>query len=123
MRRIEVALCGADVTVSAAIIAYLGPFTPLYRSTAIHGWLEVMAARGIVCSESFSFQDVLGEPVRIREWQALGLPSDAYSADNGIIIGRSSFWPLIFDPQGQASKWIKSLEREHGLGAAVRCAR
>ena len=104
-----------DVTVCAAIIGYLGPFTLLYRNNAIQNWLEVMAARGLVCSENFSLRAVLGEPVRIREWQALGLPSDAYSADNGIMISRSSFWPLLFDPQGQASKWIRSLEKEHGL--------
>eukprot|EP00966_Prymnesium_polylepis_P257875 5956968-Prymnesium_polylepis.2 len=35
-----------DVTVCAAIIGYLGPFTLTYRNTAINGWLEVMASKG-----------------------------------------------------------------------------
>ena len=92
-----------DVLVCSAIIAYLGPFTLSYRNGAISGWLEMTTARGLVCSENFSLRAVLGEPVRIRDWTIAGLPSDPFSADNGIIIFRSSFWPLLFDPQVDAS--------------------
>ena len=96
-----------DVVVCAAIIAYLGPFTPTYRHAAVSAWLEVMAARDLQCSEGFTLRAVLGEPMQLRDWTIAGLPSDPFSADNGIILFRSSFWPILIDPQGQAVRWIK----------------
>lgn len=44
-----------------------------------------------------------------------GLPSDALSIENATIVFNSRRWPLMIDPQGQANKWIKSLEKERGL--------
>jgi dynein heavy chain len=40
---------------------------------------------------------------------------DAFSIDNGIIISNSRRWPLFIDPQGQANKWIKNMEKENKL--------
>ena len=34
-----------------------------------------------------------------------GLPVDAFSIDNGIIVNNTRRWPLMIDPQGQANKW------------------
>ena len=56
--------------------------------------------------------NVLGDPVKIRAWQIAGLPVDAFSIDNGIIVGNSRRWPLCIDPQGQANKWIKNMEKD-----------
>lgn len=53
---------------------------------------------------------MLGDPVRIREWNIQGLPSDSFSIENGIIIFKARRWPLSIDPQGQANKWIKRME-------------
>ena len=55
----------------------------------------------IPCSESFSLNSTLGEPVKIREWQIAGLPVDSFSVDNGIIVGNTRRWPLMIDPQGK----------------------
>lgn len=38
-----------------------------------------------------------------------------FSIDNGVIMARSSQWPLLIDPQGQANKWVRNLERPRGL--------
>jgi len=70
----------------------------------------------IPCSKVFSLNQTLGEPVKIRAWNIAGLPVDNFSIDNGIIVHNSRRWPLLIDPQGQANKWIKNLERENKLG-------
>lgn len=54
----------------------------------------------------------LSDPLKIREWNAQGLPSDDFSTENGIIIVRGSRWPLVIDPQCQAQKWIKQMEKD-----------
>ena len=51
----------------------------------------------------------------LRQWQISGLPKDAFSVDNGVIVANARRWPLMIDPQGQASKWIKSMEKDNDL--------
>lgn len=41
--------------------------------------------------------------------------ADPFSVDNGIIVFNSRRWPLLIDPQGQANKWIRNMEKENGL--------
>jgi dynein heavy chain, axonemal len=57
----------------------------------------------------------LSDPVAIRNWNIYGLPTDSNSLENAIIISKSRRWPLMIDPQGQASKWIKSMEKQKNL--------
>ena len=56
-----------------------------------------------------------GDPVEIRQWQIAGLPKDRFSVDNGVIVANARRWPLMIDPQGQAAKWVKNLEKESHL--------
>ena len=46
----------------------------------------------------------------IRKWINQNLPDDKYSIENAIFIKHSLKWPLIIDPQNQASRWIKEME-------------
>ena len=39
----------------------------------------------------------------------------SYSVDNAIIAKSANRWPLMIDPQGQANKWIKNMEKANKL--------
>ena len=71
---------------------------------------------GIKCAPNFSLQNVLGDPVSIRSWNIFGLPSDSFSIESAIILHNARRWPLMIDPQGQANKWIKNMEKANRLG-------
>ena len=62
----------------------------------------------IKSTENVSIKVVLGDPVRIREWQIQGLPSDDFSSDSAIITEYSDRWCLFIDPQMQANIWLKN---------------
>lgn len=48
----------------------------------------------------------------IRNWGLAGLPNDSFSIENAIINDKTRRWPLFIDPQGQANKWLKNMEKE-----------
>ncbi|ORX87075.1 hypothetical protein BCR32DRAFT_215666 [Anaeromyces robustus] len=104
-----------DVLVSSGIIAYLGAFTKLYRDECITQWTELCIKKNIPCSEDIKLASILGDPIKIRSWTLAGLPNDSFSIDNGIIISKARRWPLMIDPQGQANRWIKNMEKSKML--------
>ncbi|XP_060137433.1 dynein axonemal heavy chain 7 isoform X1 [Zootoca vivipara] len=104
-----------DILISSGIVAYLGAFTSSYRHNQARDWILTLKARGIPCSDDFSLTTTLGDPVKIRAWNIAGLPSDTFSIDNGIIISNARRWPLMIDPQGQANKWVKHMEKANSL--------
>merc|ERR1719186_1935210 len=103
-----------DVLLASGAVAYLGPFTVEFRSKCIEHWQEVCKTEKVPCSDTFDMAKVLGDPIKIRTWQIAGLPVDSFSTENGIIVNSSRSWPLMIDPQGQANKWIKTLEKDNG---------
>lgn len=78
-------------------------------------WSQIILEKKIPCTDSYSLANTLGEPVKIRAWHIAGLPVDSFSVDNGIIVSNSRRWPLCIDPQGQANKWIKNMEKDSKL--------
>nr|KAJ3422321.1 Dynein heavy chain 7, axonemal [Polyrhizophydium stewartii] len=104
-----------DVLISAGVVAYLGAFTKTYRQECIASWVATLKSVKIPCTDAFSLIKVLGDPILIRAWNIAGLPSDAFSIDNGIIVQNARRWPLMIDPQGQANKWVKNMEKDRNL--------
>lgn len=114
LRRAYYNLTG-DMLVAAGMIAYLGAFTSDFRDQIMESFLAVCKTENIAHSPRFSLNVVLGEPVKVREWLIAGLPNDGFSIDNGIMVANARRWPLMIDPQNQANKWIKNLERSANL--------
>ncbi|KAF7280376.1 hypothetical protein GWI33_006107 [Rhynchophorus ferrugineus] len=104
-----------DILVSAGIVAYLGAFTMQFRASQIESWVSQLINYGIVTTKDFQLTQILGEPVVIRQWNIYGLPTDNFSIENGIIISNARRYALMIDPQGQANKWIKNMERSNNL--------
>ena len=63
-------------------------------------------------SKQFQFSKFMADPTDLRTWAICGLPSDDFSSDNGVLVTRGSRWPLMVDPQSQANKWIKKLQKQ-----------
>ena len=55
----------------------------------------------------------------IRDWNIQGLPTDTFSVENGIVVFNTSRWPLMIDPQGQANKWIRNMEKDNQLKVSI----
>merc|ERR1711892_1632521 len=106
-----------DVLLASSYCAYMGPFTADFREAAINNWMAACKKVKINHSPKFSLTDILGDPVLIRNWRIFGLPADAYSTDNAIILSSSRRWPLMIDPQGQANKWVKNMEKDNQVHA------
>ncbi|XP_029041052.2 dynein axonemal heavy chain 3-like isoform X1 [Osmia bicornis bicornis] len=104
-----------DVLLSSAVVAYLGAFTVEYRNKLIAEWYLSCSKFAIPCGKKFSLIDILGEQVEIRAWIIYGLPADSFSVENGIIVKNADRWPLMIDPQNQANKWIKNMEKQNKL--------
>lgn len=108
-----------DVLCSSGIIAYLGAFDSLYRNELLENWVKLSAEKQIPSSGNFSLAKTLGDAVRIQHWCIDGLPSDNFSVENAIITYKTSRWPLYIDPQGQANKWIKTMNKKTEKGMKV----
>uniref|UniRef100_A0A8C4Z8H0 Dynein, axonemal, heavy chain 2 n=1 Tax=Gadus morhua TaxID=8049 RepID=A0A8C4Z8H0_GADMO len=104
-----------DCLLAASCLSYLGPFLSNYRDQLVALWMKEVRELQVPCSPGFSFSGFLSRPTVVRDWNIQGLPSDAFSTENGVIVTRGNRWPLMVDPQGQALKWIKNMERGRGL--------
>ena len=61
-------------------------------------------------SEDLALTEFLVDQATVGQWNLEGLPPDELSVQNGIMVTRSSRYPLMIDPQGQAIHWIKTRE-------------
>ena len=113
-------LLTGDVLIASGTIAYLGAFVSEFRENATKDWVETMKRLNIPCSDTPSLNSTLGDPVKIRDWNIQGLPTDSFSVDNGIIVANAQRWPLMIDPQGQANKWIRNKEGKSGNLGVIR---
>jgi len=104
-----------NIVLAAGYISYVGTFTAKYRASLLRRWQTYCVKNKIPYSHDFTVENVLGDPVEIREWQIQGLPGDSLSIENGLIVTNTSRWPLMIDPQSQGNKWIRSKEKENNL--------
>ncbi|CAF0727175.1 unnamed protein product [Didymodactylos carnosus] len=101
---------------ACAFLSYMGLFLSDYRDDIMQNvWIKELERRGIRYKKDYNFSQFMITPTQIREWNIQGLPRDNFSTENAILTTRSWSQPLFIDPQSQATKWIKRMEKLNGL--------
>ncbi|XP_043088820.1 dynein axonemal heavy chain 11-like, partial [Puntigrus tetrazona] len=104
-------VCG-DVLVAAAFVSYAGCFTQPYRHQLFHDILFPFLRElrtPIPLTDGLDPVLTLTDQATVAGWQNQGLPADRLSVENAAILTESQRWPLMVDPQQQASTWIRNL--------------
>lgn len=102
-----------DVALACAFISYCGGFNQDFREYLInHRLSKDLKERKIPLSNSLDLTEFLADIGTIGDWNLEGLPTDPLSIQNGILVTRSSRFPLLIDPQGQALRWICNHEEK-----------
>ncbi|KAJ3022561.1 Cytoplasmic dynein 2 heavy chain 1 [Thoreauomyces humboldtii] len=87
---------------AAAFITYLAPAPEDRRRACAAEWQERLDV------QEFSFRSVMSTESEQLVWKAEGLPADALSNENAVMILNGGTTPLIIDPSGQAVNWLKT---------------
>ena len=102
-----------DCAVACAFISYLGPFNQEFREICVEErFIPDCEARHVPVTPHLNVVQFLVDAGTVSDWNMEGLPTDGLSIQNGILVTRSSRYPLLIDPQGQALMWIASREAE-----------
>lgn len=104
-----------DSLLCAAMIAYAGFFDQACRTMLWHAWQSRLETLAIPVRTSLSLADTLSTADERAAWHASGLPVDALSIDNAVMLQRCSRVPLLIDPSGRIVPFLMSL---YGTDAA-----
>ena len=85
---------------ASSFITYLGIMPEDTRLQMTNLWCRQLDL------PDFKFMSMMSTETERLEWKAEGLPGDDLSAENSIIITKSTLYPLIIDPSTQAGKWL-----------------
>jgi dynein heavy chain, axonemal len=100
-----------DCAVSCAFTCYCGPFNQEFRRYLTEEkFVDDCNRRGVPVTSGLDIISFMVDIGTIGDWNMQGLPADPLSIQNGILVTRSSRFPLMIDPQGQAINWIKNRE-------------
>ncbi|KAG5504844.1 hypothetical protein GH5_05475 [Leishmania sp. Ghana 2012 LV757] len=105
----------AETLLACAFMCYCGAFTAEYRQLLWQSWLKEVRRLQLPLNRDYDFVDFLADPTEVRDWQQAGLPGDEFSKENGAVVVFGPRYPLMIDPQQQAIKWVKRMERDNGL--------
>ncbi len=105
-----------DCAMASSFVSYLGPFNKEFRDLlCARDFYGDLAARGIPVTQNLDVTRFLVEESEIGEWNLQGLPTDELSIQNGIMTTRATRYPVLVDPQGQGSQWIKKREEVNAM--------
>lgn len=95
-----------DALLASAFITYLAGASEDIRQTVISSWSKMT---GIT---NFNFLKIMSTESDQLVWKQQGLPSDVLSLENALVILNALSTPMIIDPSGQATAWLKTFLAE-----------
>ena len=89
-----------NVAKACAFVSYCGPFNSEFRRRLTVDYFQNdLEARGIPSAQDLKLTEFLVDNATVGEWNLQGLPTDDLSIQNGIMVTRSTRYPLMIDPQ------------------------
>jgi dynein heavy chain len=103
-----------DCAAACAFVCYCGPFNQEFRKYLIEDkCISDCQRRNVPITVGIDIISFMVDIGIIGDWNMQGLPADPLSIQNGILVTKSSRFPLMIDPQGQALTWIKKKEAQN----------
>ena len=103
----------STVFLASAYVAYCGPFTANFRASLCLGWRKLLKAANLPePDDPFTLQKHISDHVTVLKWLKDGLPSDQVSIENAVIMDNADSCPLLIDPHGQATVWLRNSHSE-----------
>ena len=100
-----------DCAIGCAFVSYCGPFNQQFRNYLTNDKFTAdCEARNVPVTRNLDIISFLVDVGTIGDWNMQGLPTDPLSTQNGILVTKSTRYPLLIDPQGQALSWIVKKE-------------
>lgn len=82
-----------------AFVSYCGPFNSDFRNKLMNDYFHAdLVERSVPASADLELTQFLVDDATVGEWNLQGLPTDELSIQNGIMVTRSSRYPLMIDP-------------------------
>ncbi|GMH89960.1 hypothetical protein TrVE_jg7050 [Triparma verrucosa] len=103
-----------DCAIGCAFVSYCGPFNQQFRHKLVNDKFTADCEKeGVPVTRNMDIIEFLVDIGTIGDWNMQGLPTDPLSKQNGIMVTKSTRYPLLVDPQGQALNWIRNKEAEN----------
>ena len=81
----------------------------------IEDWMQHLARSGIACKPHNPVTEYLSTADERLQWQQNSLPVDDLCTENAIILKRFNRYPLIIDPSGRVTEFLKRENRDRKL--------
>lgn len=104
-----------DVLIAAAFLAYSGLYDQQLRKAMVDEWLHQLALSGIKYKMHNPVTEYLSNADQRLKWQEHGLPVDDLCTENAIILKRFNRYPLVIDPSGRATEFLRNESKERQL--------
>jgi dynein heavy chain 1, cytosolic len=104
-----------DVLVAAAFLAYAGFYDQNERKSMVGDWLNQLSQSGIACKSHNPVTEYLSNADERLKWQQNSLPVDDLCTENAIILQRFNRYPLIIDPSGRTTEFLRRENKDRKL--------
>ena len=104
-----------DVLSAAAFLAYSGLYDQQFRKAMMEDWLHQLSLSGIEYKQHNPATEYLSSADERLQWQEHSLPVDDLCTENAIILKRFNRYPLIVDPSGRVTEFLRRENRERRL--------